>query len=574
MTRRVGLLVIAWLCATGGSSVRGASDVPAGAGNSAGTAAAHQAVVKEYCITCHNDRSKAGGLVLDRLDLNDVASQPEVWEKVVRKLRVGMMPPKGARRPSEAAYDGLISWLEAELDRAALADPNPGRPLLHRLNRVEYANAIRDLLALDVDAAAWLPPDDAGHGFDNMADLLGVSPVLLEAYLSAASDISALALGDPDTGLTVTTFRVAPDLSQNQHIEGLPLGTIGGLLAHHQVPLDGEYVLKVKLNRSNLGGTRGLEIPHQLEITVDGERVFLGQVGGDADLAASLQNPTIGGDAIDARLQVRLPLKAGARTLGAAFIEKSATRGTRRLQLFLRSTFDAKDSTGDPHIDSLTMTGPYHPTGPGDTATRHRLFVCRPTSASDEVSCARRILSTVAYRAYRGQMTEADLQRLLEFFQTGRGEGTFDTGIQRALERVLASPKFVFRSEQNPASAGAPAVYRINDFELASRLSFFLWSTIPDDELLELAKHGKLRTPAVLERQVHRMLADERSHALVSNFAGQWLQLRNLRSAQPNSYEFPDFDDNLRRALQREADLFLDSEMREDLSVVDLLTAV
>ncbi len=492
------------------------------------------------------------------------------------------MPPKGVRRPDQATYDGLITWLEGELDRAAAADLNPGRPLLHRLNRAEYTNAIRDLLGLDVDATAWLPPDDSGHGFDNMADLLGVSPVLLEAYLSAATEISALAIGDPETGLNIVTYRVPPDLSQNQHIEGLPIGTIGGLTVSHQVPLDGEYLLKVKLNRSNLGGTRGLENPHQLEITVDGERAYLGPVGGEADLAASLENPTIGGDAIDARLQIRVPLRAGARQLGAAFIEKSATRGTRRLQLFQRSTFDAKDSTGDPHIDSLTIVGPYGATGPGDTATRRRIFVCRPeqsrgttslgtTGATNEEACARKVLSTLAYRAYRGEMTDADVQRLVDFFHAGRRGGTFDAGIQRGLERILASPKFVFRSEHNPTTGGS--VYRVSDLELASRLSFFLWSSIPDDELLETAKRGRLRAPAVLEQQVRRMLHDERSHALVTNFAGQWLQLRNLRSAQPNSYEFPDFDDNLRRALQREADLFLASIVREDRSVVDLLNA-
>jgi Protein of unknown function (DUF1592)/Protein of unknown function (DUF1588)/Protein of unknown function (DUF1587)/Protein of unknown function (DUF1585)/Protein of unknown function (DUF1595)/Cytochrome C oxidase, cbb3-type, subunit III len=543
------------------------------AGGSPDAAVSHQAVVKEYCVTCHNARTKSGDLVLDGLAASNVGANPEVWEKVVRKLRVGAMPPTGARRPDRGTYSDLIAWLETELDRSAAGHPNPGRPMLHRLNRAEYQNAIRDLLALDVNIAASLPPDDAGHGFDNMADLLGVSPVLLEAYLSAATEISALALGDPESGLNVETYRVPPDLSQNQHIEGLPIGTVGGLLVRHVVPLDGEYLIKVKLNRTNLGGTRGLEEPHQLEITVDGERVFIDKVGGDADLAASLENPTIGGDAIDARLQVKLPLKAGARTIGAAFVQKSATRGARRLQLFLRSTFDAKDSTGDPHIDTLTVAGPYNPSGPGDTASRRRVLICRPSSAADEEPCARKILSRVAYRAYRGQMTDGDVQRLMDFFRAGRREGTFDTGIQRGLERILASPKFVFQAEHDVSSSVPGSVYRISDLELASRLSFFLWGSIPDDELLEAAKRGRLRTPAVLDRQVRRMLADERAHALVTNFAGQWLQLRNLRSAQPNSYEFPDFDDNLRRALQREADLFFESIVREDRSVVDLLTA-
>src|SRR5262245_12391491 len=544
----------------------------AGTAGASSVAASHQAVVNQYCVTCHNARMKTGGLVLEGLDLADTASNAEALEKVGRKLRAGVMPPKGAPRPNEVTLNGLIAWLETELDRAATAEPNPGRPLLHRLNRAEYANAIRDLLALDVDVAALLPPDDAGHGFDNMADLLGVSPVLLEAYLSAATEISALALGDPETGLNVETYRVPPDLSQNQHIEGLPIGTVGGLMVNHLAPLDGEYIIKVKLNRSNLGGTRGLENPHQLEITVDGERVLIEQVGGDADLAASLENPTIGGDAIDARLQVRMPLKAGARAIGAAFVQKSATRGTRRLQLFLRSTFDAKDSTGDPHIDTLTVTGPFNPAGPGNTASRQQVLVCRPTTAADEEPCARKILSRLAYRAYRGQMIDADVGRLMDFFRAGRRVG-FETGLQRGLERILASPKFVFQAEHNPAPDVPGSVYRISDFELASRLSFFLWSSIPDDDLLETARRGKLRTPAVLERQVRRMLSDERAQALVSNFAGQWLQLRNLGSAQPNSYAFPDFDDNLRRALYRETELFLESILREDRSVVDLLTA-
>jgi Protein of unknown function (DUF1592)/Protein of unknown function (DUF1588)/Protein of unknown function (DUF1587)/Protein of unknown function (DUF1585)/Protein of unknown function (DUF1595)/Planctomycete cytochrome C len=575
MPRSIGafLVVAVWGVASGSAVLRGAGELPGKTPASPGPAAPNQAVITEYCVGCHNDRTRSGGLVLDRLDLANVGSNAEIWEKVVRKLRVGVMPPKGARRPSQATYEGLIASLETELDRAAAADLNPGRPLLHRLNRSEYANAIRDLIALDVDVSALLPPDDSGHGFDNMADLLGVSPVLLEAYLSAASEISGLALGDPETGLNVDTYRVPPDLSQNQHIEGLPIGTIGGLMVHHVVPLDGDYVIKVKLNRSNLGGTRGLENLHHLEIAVDGERVYLGPVGGPADLAASLENPTIGGDAIDARLQVRLPLKAGARAITAAFVEKSATRGTRRLQLFQRSTFDAKDSTGDPHIDTLSVSGPFNPSGPGDTATRRRVLVCRPSSAADEEPCARKILSTLAYRAYRGQIAEADVQRLMDFYRAGRRVGKFETGIQRGLERVLASPKFVFRAEHNPTNEAPGAVYRISDLELASRLSFFLWSSIPDDELLESAKRGKLRSPASLEREVRRMLADPRAEALVTNFAGQWLQLRNLRSAQPNSYEFPDFDDNLRRALQRETELFLESVLREDRSVVDLLTA-
>ena len=391
MPRRLTFCLVVGMWAFAPELVLRAADVRAG--GSPDAAVSHQAVVKEYCVPCHNARTRA--VIWSSTDLlrRTWAPTRKSGKRSSESCASGAMPPTGARRPDVGTYNGLIAWLETELDRSAAGHPNPGRPMLHRLNRAEYQNAIRDLLALDVNIAASLPPDDAGHGFDNMADLLGVSPVLLEAYLSAATEISALALGDPESGLNVETYRVPPDLSQNQHIEGLPIGTVGGLLVRHVAPLDGEYLIKVKLNRTNLGGTRGLEEPHQLEITVDGERVFIGKVGGDADLAASLENPTIGGDAIDARLQVKLPLKAGARAIGAAFVQKSATRGARRLQLFLRSTFDAKDSTGDPHIDTLTVAGPYNPSGPGDTASRRRVLICRPSSAADEEPCARKILS-------------------------------------------------------------------------------------------------------------------------------------------------------------------------------------
>ena len=534
--------------------------------------AEYRNLINTYCITCHNQKSKTGGLALDTIDPANIGDNAETWEKVAGKLRSGMMPPQGMPRPDQAARNSFVSWLENGLDLAAAGKPNPGRPLLHRLNRAEYANAIRDLLVLDVDAASLLPPDDSGYGFDNNADVLGVSPVLLERYLSAAGKISTLAIGDPDIGAAGQTFRIRQDASQDQHIEGLPLGTIGGTLAKATLPLDGTYLIQVKYFRTNLGAMRGLEYPHQIEITVDGERVHLGSFGGDADFKAALENPTTAADSAEARSQVRVALKAGPRSIGVAFLKESG-ENTYRLQPFIRSSNDTLDPTGHAHIDSFTITGPFNPTGPGDTPSRRRILTCKPAGHADEAACARKILAPLAKRAYRGMATEADMQRLMQFFEDGRAEGTFENGIELALERILASPKFVFRAEQDPKDIAPGTAYRIGDLELASRLSFFLWSSIPDDELLNAASRGKLKNAAVLELQVRRMLADSRSEALVGNFAGQWLYLRNLRNQVPNSLEFPDFDDNLRQALLRETEMFFESIVREDRNVIDLMTA-
>jgi hypothetical protein len=484
-----------------------------------------------------------------------------------------MMPPQASPQPDQAARASLVSYLTASLDLAAAAHPNPGRPLVHRLNRAEYANAIRDLLALDVDASALLPPDDAAYGFDNIADALGVSPVLLERYLAAAGKISSLAVGDPAVGPAGETFRIRQDASQDIHIEGLPIGTVGGILAKTTLPLDGTYDFSIKLFRTNLGVVRGLEYEHQLEYTVDGARVHVSRVGGEEDFRANLKNMTKAGDDVEARAHIRIPLKAGPHVITAAFLERTDAINPLRLQPFIRSSNDTLDTIGHPHLDTFTLTGPFDPTGPGDTPSRRKIFTCRPSPSVTEDACARRIVSTLARRAYRGQVSSADLERLHEFFVAGRKQGTFDTGIQTALQRILASPKFSFRVERDPAGALPGTVYRISDLELASRLSFFLWSSIPDDQLLRVAGQGTLHTPAVLNQQVRRMLADEKADALVSNFAGQWLYLRNLKSLQPNSLEFPDFDDNLRQALQRETELFFRSIVREDRNVVDLMTA-
>ncbi len=553
----------------------------------------YHAVLQKYCITCHNERSKAAGLSLDKLDVSNVPSGADTWEKVIRKVRVGMMPPQGAPRPDQETQRALVSFLTTELDRAATAKPNPGRGLIHRLNRTEYTNAIRDLFALDVDPSSLLPPDDSAYGFDNIADALSVSPVLLERYLTAADKIVSLAVGDPETGPYGQTFRIRQDASQDTHIEGLPLGTVGGILAKTTLPLDGEYTFSIKLFRTNLGVVRGLEYDHQIEYTVDGERVHLSKIGGEEDFKANLKNMTKAGDDVEARAAFKIPLKAGPHTITVAFLERTSAANPLRLQPFIRSSNDTLDTIGHPHLDTFTLTGPFNPTGSGDTPSRRRVFFCRPSTGSrvrsaqdvpsgvegrpttraEEDPCAKRIISTFARRAYRGMATSADLERLFAFYQVGRREGTFERGIQVALQRVIASPKFVFRVERDPENVAAGTVYRISDLELASRLSFFLWSSIPDEQLLQLARQGTLHTPAVLNQQVRRMLADPKSDALVTNFAGQWLYLRNLKNFQPNSLEFPDFDDNLRQAMQRETELFFESIMRENRNVLDLMTA-
>jgi hypothetical protein len=398
-----------------------------------------------------------------------------------------------------------------------------------------------------------------------------VSPSLLDRYLSAADRVSALAVGDPSTVAGSESYYTRGDQSQSQHLEGLPLGTVGGIGVRHTFPLDGEYQFQVTLIRTNLEATRGLEHPHQLEIAIDGERVFLGALGGDAE-AGQTGTITEKSDATDARLRARVRVKAGPHLVTATFVRKIA-ESTNRLRPFLRSNAGTYDSTGRPHVKSLTIAGPFDATGPGDTPSRRRIFVCHPTStasASSEEGCARRVLTTLARRAYRRPVNEDDVAPLLTFYRAGRRTGTFETGVQLALRRLLASPMFVFRVEDDPAGA---AVSRVSDVDLASRLSFFLWSSMPDDTLLDLAAANGLHAPAVLEAQVRRMLADPKADALVENFAGQWLHIRNLQNIAPNTDEFPDFDNDLREAFRHETELFFRSVMREDRNVLDLLTA-
>jgi hypothetical protein len=589
-------LVGIWIGSVAWNVPRAAAFQAGPASDPSAAASPERAILDRYCVSCHNQRGKIGkdtNVMLDILDPGKVADGAEAWERIMRKLRARTMPPLGAARPDEATYESLIASLETALDRSAGASPHPGRPVLHRLNRAEYANAIRDLLALDVDVASLLPPDDSAYGFDNISDALGVSPSLQERYLSAAERISGLAIGDLDASPVTETFRVRQDLSQNEHIEGLPLGTMGGMLIRHTFPVDGEYDVRVRFFRTNFGNLRGLEHPHQVEMALDGKRIRLVTIGGDADLEAAFDRPTDMADAIDARLAVRLPLTAGPHIVQVAFVENLPLADTTRLQPFLRSSFDTLDWTGRPHLDRLTITGPFHVTGPGDTPSRRRVFGSSPSSASAaawtdkcaaprpaslpsnavETACAEQILTTLIRRAYRQPVTDTDLHPVLDFYQTARREGTFATGIQAALQLILASPRFVFRVERDPSSVQPGGAYRVSSLELASRLSFFLWSSIPDDELLDVASQGKLEDEAVLGQQVRRMLADPKSDAIVSNFAGQWLQLRNLKSFLPNSDEFPDFDDNLRQAFQRETELFFESIIREDRGVLDLMTA-
>ena len=533
------------------------------------------ALLDKYCVTCHNDKLRTGGVSFQGANLSDVPKNAETWERAIRKLRVGAMPPQGMPRPDKPALDGLSAFLEASLDRAAAARPNPGRATMHRLNRAEYANSIRDLLALDIDATALLPPDDESSGFDNIADVLRVSPSLMERYLSASWNISRLALGNTAIVPATATYRVRPDLSEDQHIEGLPLGTRGGMLVKHTFPVDGEYIIKVRLWRNTFDLMRGMEDPHQIEMSLDGARVRLVTAGGKDDFVRMAQNPGDFGTDLDQRLTVRIPVKAGVHSVSATTILRSQAEKDDLIKPFLRTTVDGLDITGDPSVDRISIEGPFGEKSTGNTASRRKIFVCRPNSSgNDELPCARTIISALAHRAYRRPVKDSDLESLLGFYQRGRNKGgTFDAGIESALQLILASPEFLFRFEQDPADVPADGLYRVDDMALASRLSYFLWSSIPDEQLLNLAGQGKLKDPAILEQQVKRMLADSRSEALVDNFAEQWLFLRNLKTASPNLDAFPDFDDNLRQAMREETKLFFSSIIHEDRNVMDLMTA-
>ena len=535
-------------------------------------------VLDQYCVNCHNQRLKTASLALDAADLTQIPAHADLWEKVVLKLRSGTMPPSGVRRPDLSTYNATASWIEGQIDSAAQAHPYAGRPVLHRLNRAEYANAIRDLLGLEIDVDALLPPDDSAFGFDNISEALSVSPSLQEHYLSAALKVAALAVGDPSQPPSSQTWRIRQDLSQNQHLDGMPLGTVGGIQVRYNFPLSGLYRFQAKLYRTNLNITRGLQTAQQVEFSVDGKRIHLASIGGPEDLAALFEKPTDLSDAVDARLDARVPVPAGPHTVTVAFLENSQFAEPVRLQPFLRSSVDNFDWAGHPHLQTVTVTGPFQPTGSGDTPSRRRIFSCRPTANMNEAACARKIVAALLRQAYRQPVSATDMARVMQFYDAGRGssdghEGALESGIQAALERILASPKFLFRAERDPAGAAPGSIYRVSDTELASRLSFFLWSSLPDERLLQLASQGKLRNPAARDQEVRRMLADPRAHALTENFAAQWLQLRNLSHVQPNTDLFPDFDDNLRQAFRIETEMLFASVVSEDRNVLDLLTA-
>ena len=529
--------------------------------------AARRAVVSKYCAGCHSDAVKAGGMTLSKLDLAHPWQNADLAEKAIRKVRAGMMPPAGLPRPSAAALNGFAASLENSIDVWAAAHPNPGRPALHRLNRTEYANSIHDLLNLDVDAAALLPVDDMSHGFDNMSDVLTVSPALMDGYIRAAGKISRQAIGDPHAGAAMVTYRIPRVISQMRHVDGTPFGTRGGISVMHNFPADGEYTFKMifyaSLDGPLFGRNQGKG--QQIEISVNGARVALLDIDPNLKSTDDLRTPPV-------------KIKAGPQRIAAAFIQKfdgPLEDDVMPIELSLADLNNAAfpGVTSLPHLSDFSISGPFHPTGVSDTPSREKIFICHPSAGADELPCARKIISKLARQAYRRPVNDSDLEDLLGFYQRGRNKGDFETGITTALQAVISSPEFVFRFERTPAGVAAGANYRVSDLELASRLSYFLWSTAPDDQLITAASEGKLSNPATLERQVRRMLSDSRSEALSSNFASQWLHLQNLRTVQPDAFVYPNFDKNLALSMQHETQLFFDSIMREDRNVLDLLTA-
>ncbi len=551
----------------------------AGGQSAADEAVSAQALLDRYCITCHNARLRTADLALDEADLADVSVHAEVWEEVLRKLHGRVMPPIGRPRPGEAEYERLTSYLEAELDGAWSEAPNPGRTqTFHRLNRAEYGNAVRDLLALDIEVDDFLPADDASYGFDNIAGVLRMSQALMERYLAAARTISRMAVGSPPPAVDSTVYRIEEDMQQQHRVEELPFGTRGGLLVEHFFPQTADYDIRV-----DVGNDSGLRDVHRMEVTVDGEPVREFEVGRPPAETAVQQttNTVVVQYATDGVYTVRTPIAGGPRSVGVTFHKQPTPLVEQVREVFENPTISNNAGVGGrmPTVTTVTVAGPYGPAGSGDTPSRQRIFVCRPASAAEEAPCAREILSRLVWRAYRGQVADGDVDVLLDFYNGSRAAGgSFDDGIELALRRLLVSPEFLYRIEADrTASAGsdlAPGAYARSDLELASRLSFFLWSSIPDDELLDVAGQGRLGEPAELERQVRRMLADPRSAALTENFAGQWLQLRNLETVvRPGDPYSRTFDESLRQGLLRETLLFIDGIMRDDRSLLEILTA-
>ena len=504
----------------------------------AATVPNHWSVLRQYCVKCHNTEDWAGGVAFDALQPQDIPTDAQTWEKAIRKLRTGMMPPAGEARPPRPVLEGFAAELATRVDEAAGSQPFAGRTSLHRLNRTEYANVVHDLLSLDVDASSLLPADDASEGFDNVADVLSVSPTLIQSYISAALKISRLAVGDRAMAPTLVRYAASPGLSQDEHIEGLPLGTRGGMLVEHFFPLDAVYEFRIRSGRPGLAVGNGDPAP-VIDFTIDGHAV----------------------EAADTS-RFRIEVKAGPHRLGVDFVDNRHAIGVDELY--------ANAPQRQTAIEDFTINGPYDPTGSGNTPSGRAIFVCHPRDAAQEEPCARQILTHLARRGFRRPVaaTDPSIEPLMQFYRLGRQTGGFEEGIQEAVARLLVDPQLLYRAE--PEDPGVPdgATYRISDLELASRLSFFLWSSLPDDELLDLATKGHLSRPPVLEQQVRRMLADPRSSRLVGNFAGQWLRLRELRGVQPTD---PQFDDNLRADLEAETQLLFGSIVHEDRSVVALL---
>ena len=591
MPVKIRLCVVGFVCIVATTSATPQPQAPA-APAVAATSPARE-LVTTYCVSCHNPKLKTGNFVIDPAAADRVAGTPEVWEKVVLKLRSRAMPPPRARRPDNKTYDTVAGWLETELDRAAAANPNPGRPAdLHRVNRAEYANAVRDLLGVQVDGTLILPPDEQAHGFDTNADALSVVPALLDRYLTAAAKISRLAVGDPTLRPAFERYTAVRNNSnertwlwQTDRLgEEFPLGSRGGIAARHYFPVDGEYLLKARLDKTYTGMVRGLNVQNEIEFRVDGKRVGQFTLGGpDFSAAAAKASSSDDVDAgnplftADDKLEVRVPLKAGLHEVTVTAVKADASKpeglGPDRIPIW---GHDYDGDTRAPLVFSVLLVGgPYNGQTPEESLSRKKIFVCSPDTAREETACATKILSNLARRAYRRPATKDDIQTLLGFYKSGRAERDFETGIRAALERLLVSPDFLFRIEGDPSGVKPGSAYRISDIELASRLSFFLWSSIPDEELLELAIREKLRDTKVFDQQVRRMLADPRARtALVQNFFSQWLQVRNVWLLTPDaSRKYPWFDDNLRTAFVKEIELFLESQLEDDRSMLELLTA-
>jgi hypothetical protein len=548
-------------------------------------AASHQAVLDRYCTDCHNRAEQAGDLVLQDAGLADPAARAAVFESVLHKLRLGLMPPPGEPRPQAAVVSELINWLETSLDAAAAASPNPGRMPLHRLNRSEYANAIRDLLGVDLDIESQLPADSLSHGFDNISDVLTTSPLLLERYLTVALRVAAATVGDTRTEPRTAHYQPRPDLSQNQWVEGLPLGTRGGLVVDHYFPVDAEYEIRPELwaaAASTLRGLEGFQTPFTLEILIDGIPVHSAPVGGLEDDDLSNRDQGSATAIVNERIATRVPVAAGLRRVGVTFVARSHAVNQRILQPFQGDIPAGNDAYGWPRILRLLVTGPFEASAPGDTPARRALFTCRTAAGLPDTDCARDILTRVATRAWSRPLTGTDTDMLLALYRQGRdglagahdsNEEAFERGVQLALARIVSGPEFIFRGEGHPDHVPPGQDYRISDLALASRLALFLWSSIPDEPLLELAVAGRLRDPDVLRNEVHRMLADPRARSLIDDFALQWLQLTTVRTRAPDRMTFPEFDDNLRQAMLRETVLLLEHVLLGDRSVIELLDA-